>query len=232
MEILNDFRKLFGQPLKLLNRRSKYDSYIKKQFRKLFGKPLKLLNRHSNYDSYIKKQKEKTLDPKRIEKWLSDEWDVKLDGFRKLFERNSDYVSKATNCVCLGARTGQEVAALRELGKKAIGVDLVEFAPYTKQGDIHKLEHQNNEFDFVFTNIFDHSLFPDKFISEMERVCAKGGYIIVNLQLHILGDDYSENITNDPKEVIKLFNISSVEKSYKIKNQFDGMNWELVMRKD
>ena len=163
---------------------------------------------------------------------MSNEWDIKLHGFRKLFERNSDYVSKATNCVCLGARTGQEVAALRELGKKAIGVDLVEFAPYTKQGDIHKLEHQNNEFDFVFTNIFDHSLFPDKFISEMERVCAKGGYIIVNLQLHILGDDYSENITNDPKEVIKLFNISSVAKSYKIKNQFDGMNWELIMRKD
>ena len=66
----------------------------------------------------------------------------------------------------------------------------------------------------------------------MERVCAKGGYIIVNLQLHMLGDDYSENITNDPKEVIKLFHISSVAKSYKVKNQFDGMNWELVMRKN
>ena len=216
----------------MLYRHSIYDSYIEKQFRRLFGKPLKLLNRHDNYDSYIEKQKEKTLDAKRIKKWLSEEWDVKLDGFLKLFERNSDYVSKATNCVCLGARTGQEVAALRELGKKAIGVDLVEFAPYTIQGDIHKLEHQNNEFDFVFTNIFDHSLYPDKFISEMERVCAKGGYIIVNLQLHMLGDDYSENITNDPKEVIKLFHISSIAKSHKIKNQFDGMNWELVMRKD
>ena len=155
-----------------------------------------------------------------------------MDGFRKLFERNSDYVNQATNCVCLGARTGQEVAALRELGKKAIGVDLVEFAPYTKQGDIHKLEHHNNEFDFVFTNIFDHSLYPDKFISEMERVCAKSGYIILNLQLHILGDDYSENIANDSNEVIKLFSSSSIVKSYKIKNQFDGMNWELVMRKD
>ena len=216
----------------MLYRHSIYDSYIEKQFRKLFGKPLKLLNRHSNYDSYIEKQKEKTLDANRIKIWLGEEWDIKLDGFRKLFERNSDYVSQATNCVCLGARTGQEVAALRELGKKAIGVDLVEFAPYTIQGDIHKLELQNNEFDLVFTNIFDHSLYPDKFISEMERVCAKGGYIIVNLQLHMLGDDYSENITNDPKEVIKLFHISSVAKSYKVKNQFDGMNWELVMRKD
>lgn len=200
--------------------------------KKLFSKPLILHQRHASYDSYIEKQKEKTTDPERVKKWLEDEWEEKLDGFHKLFERNREYVEPASNCICLGARTGQEVMALQELKKKAIGIDLVEFEPHTIQGDIHKLEFKNNEFDLVFTNIFDHSLYPDKFISEMERVCATGGFIIINLQLYDEGDDYSENVINDPKEVIKLFASSSVVTSRKIINTFDGMNWEVVVRKN
>jgi SAM-dependent methyltransferase len=198
----------------------------------LFAKPLILHQRHNSYDSYTEKQKEKTTDPERVKKWLGDEWEEKLDGFRKLFDRNRDYVEPASNCICLGARTGQEVAALQELKKKAIGIDLVAFQPYTIQGDIHHLEFENNEFDLVFTNIFDHSLYPDKFISEMERVCATGGFIIINLQLYTKGDDYSENVINDPNEVIKLFASSTVVTSRKITNTFDGMNWEIVVRKN
>jgi SAM-dependent methyltransferase len=198
----------------------------------LFSKPLILHRRHDSYDSYIEKQKEKTTDPERVKKWLEDDWEEKLDGFRKLFYRNRDYVEPASNCICLGARTGQEVVALHELKKKAIGIDLVAFAPYTIHGDIHNLDFKNDEFDLVFTNIFDHSLYPDKFISEMERVCATGGFIIINLLLYTKGDDYSENIINDPKEAIKLFASSAVVTSRKITNTFDGMNWEIVMRKN
>ena len=36
-----------------------------------------------------------------------------------------EFLENASKCICLGARTGQEVAALRELGKEAIGIDLV-----------------------------------------------------------------------------------------------------------
>ena len=200
--------------------------------KKLFAQPLIMHQRHDSYDSYLEKQKEKTTDPEKIKKWLGDEWEEKLDGFRKLFERNLEYVELANNCICLGARTGQEVAALQELKKRAIGIDLVEFEPYTIKGDIHNLEFKNGEFDLVFTNIFDHSLYPDKFISEMERVCATDGFIIVNLQLYTEGDDYSENVINDPNEVIKLFSSSAVVKSRKIINTFDGMNWEVVVRKN
>jgi len=112
-----------------------------------------------------------TIDPSRIEKWLGEEWHEKLEGFRALFERNDEYVKPASRCICLGARTGQEVAALQELGKEAIGIDLVAFPPLTVEGDIHNLSYADHSFDFVFTNIFDHALYPDKFISEMERVC-------------------------------------------------------------
>ena len=157
---------------------------------------------------------------------------LNLDGFRDLLERNSEYLEPADKCICMGSRTGQEVAALRELGKEAIGIDLVEFPPLTIKGDIHNLDYSNNVFNFVFTNIFDHSLYPDKFISEMERVCESGGHIIVNFQLFTLGDDYSENIINSPKEVIKLFTASRLVCSRSIENTFDGMNWEIVMRVD
>ena len=200
-------------------------------FAPLFGAKLKVFKRHQSYESYVLKQKHKTLDSKRIKKWLGEEWEVKLDGFRKLFSRNEIFVKSASKCICLGARTGQEVAALRELGKDAIGIDLVEFPPLTIIGDVHNLDYKEGTFDLVFTNIFDHSMYPSKFVKEMERVCLSGGHVIINLQLNTPGDDYSENIIYDPNEVVKMFEKSELIESRKISNSFDEMNWELVLKK-
>ena len=197
----------------------------------LFYPKFQILNRHSNYEDYVKKQKEKTLDQIRIEKWFGKEWSLKLQGFRELFKRNFEIVQGAKKCICLGARTGQEVAALQEIGKEAIGIDLVDFPPLTIEGDIHNLSYPECTFDFVFTNIFDHSLYPNKFVHEMERVCQPGGFILVNLQLFTKGDDYSENIINDPQELVNLFQSSEILYSRSIMNTFDGMNWEVAMRK-
>ena len=200
-------------------------------YHNFFSPKFRVLRRHSDYESYVKKQKEKTLDQKRIAKWFGQEWNTKLEGFRVLFERNSEIIKEAKKCICLGARTGQEVAALHELGKDAIGIDLVEFPPLTIEGDIHKLSYKDSSFDFVFTNIFDHSLYPDKFVIEMERVCKSGGFILINIQLFNSGDDYSENIINDAKELINLFESSKLVYSRSINNTFDGMNWEVAMSK-
>lgn len=65
----------------------------------------------------------------------------------------------------------------------------------------------------------------------MERVCIKDGNIILNTQENILGDDYSENIINDPLPIIKMFKNSTLIKNRKIKNIFDQMNRELVFKK-
>jgi len=189
---------------------------------------MKVLNRHKSYEDYVLKQKEKTLDPQRIKRWQGEEWQIKVDGFNRVFDRNAKYVSEATNALCLGSRTGQEVAALRDRGIATIGIDLVEFLPYTITGDIHDLQFGDREFDLVFTNIFDHSMYPDKLVSEMERVCK--GFMILNLQVGIKGDNYSENFVDKPESVVKLFKSELVE-SRKIDNQFDGMNWELVFKK-
>ena len=203
-----------------------------KFFSKFFEGKIQYYDRHQSYKDYIKKQIEKTKDPKRIAKWTGVEWEKKILGFRNLFDRNKDYLKNKENAICLGARTGQEVLVLQELGLKAVGLDLVPFPPYTIQGDIHSIPFKDGEFDFVFTNIFDHSLYPEKFVSEIERISKKNSHIIINLQLNNPGDDYSENLINDPKSVEKMFKNSELIISRKIKNTFDEMNYEFVLQKN
>ena len=186
--------------------------------------------RHPDYASYVATQKEKTTDPARIEKWLGEEWNVKLDGFRLLFERNHSFVKHAGNAICLGARTGQEVVALREIGIEAIGIDLVPFPPHTIEGDVHDTGFEDASFDLVFTNIVDHTPYPQRLADEIERLLASGGHAILNLQIGVPGDRYSENVINNPRAVEDLFSVASVIESREITNSFDGMNWELVLQ--
>ncbi len=210
-------------------------NFIKKIYFLFFSKfidgNIKIFNRHRQYKDYLNKQLEKTLDPDRIKKWKGIEWQTKVDGFRHLFSRNEEFIKNKKNSICLGSRTGQEVFVLRELGLNSIGVDLAEFPPYTVKGDIHNLEFDDSKFDLVFTNILDHSLYLEKFVSEMERICVKNGIIIINIQENLRGDDYSENIINHTEPVIKMFNNSILIKNRKIKNIFDQMNRELIFKK-
>jgi hypothetical protein len=201
-------------------------------FSKFLDGKIKKYDRHKSYDDYVNKQIEKTTDPARIAKWKGAEWNTKVLGFKNLFERNKIYLENKKNAICLGARTGQEVFVLRELGLNAIGIDLVAFPPYSIKGDIHNLAFKDEEFDLVFTNIFDHSLYPEKFISEMERVSIKDASIIINLQINNPGDDYSENLINDPISLIKMFKNSNLVLSRKIKNTFDEMNYEFIFKKN
>jgi SAM-dependent methyltransferase len=201
-------------------------------FSRLVGEKIKIYNRHKTYEDYVNKQLEKTLNPNRIKKWKGQEWQIKVDGFRHLFKRNEEFLQNKKNSICLGARTGQEVFVLRDLGLNSIGVDLVEFPPYTIKGDIHNLEFDDEKFDLIFTNILDHSLYLEKFISEMERVCVKDGIIILNILENMPGDDYSENVINSPEPIIKIFKNSILIRNRKIKNIFDQMNRELVFKKN
>ena len=202
-----------------------------KNFSIFFDGDIKLLNRHKTYKEYVKKQIEKTKDPNRIKKWKGNEWKTKVLGFQSLFKRNKIYLKNKKKAICLGSRTGQEVFVLRELGIDTIGVDLVSFPPYTIMGDIHNLNFPNKKFDLCFTNIFDHSLYPKKFVSEIERICQKDAIIIINLQVKKPTDEYSENIVNNVLTVIKMFKNSKLILSRSINNTFDEMNHELILKK-
>ena len=188
---------------------------------------MKVLQRHATYSDYVSKQKSKTTNPEKIEKWTNAEWKSKIEGFKSVFARNEKYVSQCKTAICLGSRTGQEVVALKDLGLKAIGIDLVAFPPHTEVGDIHDIGYPDKSFDLAFTNVFDHSIYPDKFVSEIERICKK--YAILNLQIGVSGDEYSENSVDKPDDVSSLFKSFRVLESREVKRQFDGMNYELVM---
>ena len=89
------------------------------------------LNTKEHLD-YINHQKAKTTDPSKIKKWLGEEWNIKLNGFKEIFSQYDETFNKNGKCVGLGARTGQEIAALRDLGyNDSIGIDLVPFEQYT-----------------------------------------------------------------------------------------------------
>jgi len=189
------------------------------------------LNKHVSYKQYIDHQKIKTKDPVKIKKWLGSEWEVKYQGFKEIYARNDKYIIDKKNAICLGSRTGQEVKALCDIGVDAIGIDLVEFPPYTIKGDIHNLEYNDEKFDLIFTNIIDHSLYPKVFCSEMQRVCSKNGIIIIHFQLGEVNDIYTETIINNPKKIISFFNEVELLESRMIKNSHDYLDWELIFKK-
>ena len=222
MDILSFFKKL----------KKKFLRY-KLLFKALLeNKKIIYLNNYSNYSDYLKHQKNKTTNPKKIKIWLEDEWNIKYYGFSEIFKRNKKYVFKKKNALCLGSRTGQEVKALIDLGIDAKGIDLVPFPPYTIEGDIHNIKKDENSVELIFTNIIDHSLYPEKFCSEMERICKPGGHIIIHIQKGIDGDCYSENMISNPKVLVNLFKLCKLSEDRPIKNSFDLMNWEIILKKN
>ncbi len=183
------------------------------------------------YSQYIDLQKHKTCDPERRKKWLTEEWGLKLNGFKKIFNNNIEFVGQ--QCLCIGARTGQEVQALMDMGKDAIGIDLVPHEPLVKEGDFHNLTDENETFDFVFTNVFDHALYPEKFSSEAFRVLKKGGYGLFHLQVNVPNDEYGVNDVNDlNKDFLDFFTEKEVIKKTRIfYSEFSTFNCEIVLKK-
>jgi len=202
------------------------------KMRRIIGKDYK------NYEEYIKHQKEKTNNPTKRKKWLNKEWDMKINIFRTTFQyfKDENILKENMKCLCFGARTGQEVVALNKIGMKAIGIDIVPEKPYVIEGDVHDAPFGDESFDFVFTNIVDHSIYPEKFMTEIERVLKPGCYSLIHLQLNCKSDKYAENDIYNSESVIKLLKNSQVVVNREITEIFTkeiiGMNWEILMKKN
>lgn len=196
------------------------------------------MREYSKYEDYLAFQSRKTLDPVKRKKWLGEEWRLKIDGFKKEFSKLSSFLTPEKKCLCLGARTGQEVVALNELGLSDVtGIDIVPHEPYVIEGDIHNLQFEDNTFDFVYTNIIDHSLNPKKMIQEVERVLKINGVFFLQIQLGLDQDEYTEFVIKNPvHDIVSLFDqsycamIKTINEDRSI--NFAGMNVELFFRKD
>ena len=187
-----------------------------------------------NYDEYLRFQKEKTLDKSRRDKWLNEEWEEKTEYFLEIFGnlKKEINLSDKGNSLCIGARTGQEVHALRKLGYQSIGIDIVECKPFVILGDMHNLEYPDNTFDLIFCNIIDHSLYPEKSISEMERVLKPGGYSFIQITVGEATDKYGVTEIKSDNGILKLILKSKIIFSRSIKQYGIAQNWEILFKKN
>lgn len=195
---------------------------------------LAIVQNYSGYDQYVAHQKEKTCDASRRAKWLGEEWQSKLNFFESKFREYQKNLLDDSHhkALCLGARTGQEVQAFRNLGFDAIGVDLVACEPLVVEGDIHNLAFDDDTFDVTFTNIFDHSFYPDRFASEIMRVLKPNGLAIMHLAIDTATDPYGVLEIPDPTSLIALFESrADTAMSQSMPPWGGGLNWELVMKK-
>ncbi|PKA54640.1 hypothetical protein AXF42_Ash000475 [Apostasia shenzhenica] len=185
-----------------------------------------------SYDDYLKLQLNKTLNPRLRRVWATRDWDRKVAVFHTFFRnlRDSGFLSNNSRALCIGARMGQEVAALRAVGiSDSIGMDLVPAPPLVVRGDFHAQPFNNDSFDFEFSNVFDHALYPERFVREIERTLRPGGVAALHVALARRGDRYSANDLYAVDGVTTLFKNSELARVRNVDGF--GLDTELVFKK-
>ncbi|XP_078444853.1 uncharacterized protein LOC144713994 [Wolffia australiana] len=185
-----------------------------------------------SYKEYIARQLNKTLDPRLRSLWTTRDWDRKVTVFASFFKRlqSETLLNNSSRALCVGARTGQEVAALRRVGvADSIGIDLVAAPPLVIAGDFHRQPFPDRSFDFEFSNVFDHALMPDRFVGEIERTLRPNGVCVLHVALRRRGDRYSANDLLSLDALLALFRQSELVHTRKVDGF--GLDTEIVMRK-
>ncbi|XP_025820613.1 uncharacterized protein LOC112896718 isoform X2 [Panicum hallii] len=188
--------------------------------------------RFRSYDDYLRHQLNKTLDPRLRRVWATRDWRRKVDAFARAFAglRREGLLRNASRALCVGARLGQEVAALRQVGvADAVGIDLAPAPPLVIRGDFHAQPFPDATFDFEFSNVFDHALYPDRFAAEIERTLRPGGVAVLHVAVHRRGDKYSANDLLDVQGLVGLFRGCDVVRVSKV-DAF-GLDTEVILRK-
>ncbi|KAI9115648.1 hypothetical protein K1719_013317 [Acacia pycnantha] len=187
---------------------------------------------YSSYDAYIRRQLDKTLNPKLRKIWTTRDWDRKISVFSKHFQKlqAENLLKNSSKSLCIGARVGQEVEALRRVGvSESVGIDLVPYPPLVLKGDFHDQPFKNETFDFEFSNVFDHALYPEKFVAEIERTLKRGGVCVLHVTLSRRPDKYSANDLYSVTPLKDLFRRSKLVHVRKV-DAF-GLDTEVVFRK-
>ncbi|CAK7332451.1 unnamed protein product [Dovyalis caffra] len=187
---------------------------------------------YATYNSYIQRQLNKTLNPKLRKIWTTRDWDRKIQVFADFFKdlKQKNLISNESKALCIGARVGQEVEALRRVGvSDSVGMDLVPYPPLVVKGDFHHQPFDDGTFDFEFSNVFDHALFPDRFVGEIERTLKPGGVCVLHVALSRRADKYSANDLYSVKPLVKLFTKSELVHVRKVDGF--GLDTEVVFRK-
>ncbi|XP_055826834.1 uncharacterized protein LOC129895181 [Solanum dulcamara] len=187
---------------------------------------------YSSYDAYIERQLNKTLNPKLRKIWTTRDWDRKVRVFSDFFDnlKLQGFLSNDSKALCVGARVGQEVAALKRVGvNDSVGIDLVPYPPLVIKGDFHHQSFDDRTFDLEFSNVFDHALYPWKFVGEIERTLKPGGICVLHVSLSRRADKYSANDLYSVEPLKELFKVSELVEVRRIDGF--GLDTEVVFRK-
>ncbi|KAH8486808.1 hypothetical protein Peur_069795 [Populus x canadensis] len=197
------------------------------------GGGLRIRPGYSSYDEYIQRQLNKTLNPKLRQIWTTRDWERKVRVFAQFFEslKRRNLLLNSSKALSIGARVGQEVSALKSIGvNDSIGIDLVPYPPLVVKGDFHAQPFMNDTFDFEFSNVFDHALYPWKFVGEIERTLKPGGVCVVHVALSRRADKYSANDLYSVGPLVELFKDSQLVEVRKVDGF--GLDTEVVFRKN
>ena len=205
-----------------------------------------MLIKEMQYEDYVSLQKEKTEDPVRRQKWLAKR-EENARKFIATFNQPAalEYLPRDKNAkiLCVGARTGEEVLALRMMGyKNAVGIDLVPCDDLVVSGDMHDMPFGDGEFELLYTNVIDHSLMPHVFVEETFRVLSPTGAAFYQLQVGTEGDRYGVNDVENPYEFKELVDEMARKHQYSepdvkisrptaLTPHNHGLNWNLFFRK-
>lgn len=134
---------------------------------------------YASYEQYLAHQASK-LDAAYDRR--ADKAHEEVSEFSRSFESLAA-LAACRNVLCLGARLGAEVRALRDLGYFAVGIDLNPGTEnsYVHHGDFHALAFAECSVDAVYTNALDHAFELPRVLKEVHRVLRPEGLFIADV---------------------------------------------------
>ncbi|MHA1949704.1 MAG: class I SAM-dependent methyltransferase [Candidatus Thorarchaeota archaeon] len=143
----------------------------------------------------------------------------------------SNYADKDSRILSIGCHSGNEIAEMKKcgIGKKIWGIDINPLRVETAKkehpsfkvfvGDMHNLKFKNNFFDVVYSShSFEHSLHPDKALSEFKRVVKDDGTILIiipfpdngNFRIHSAAGKIGTRKAKDDKRLMEWLDKNGV----------------------
>lgn len=135
--------------------------------------------------------------------WSTKTWQNKVQSFSNFFRAcyQMGLLHNDSKVLCVSAGAGHEVMALNQLGVADVtGIELLDSPPLVSRADPHNLPFFDDVFDLGFSAHFAKALFPNRFVSEMERTVRAGGVCVVVVDE--CGDE-------EVREIVDLFTNSS-----------------------
>ena len=144
------------------------------------GKAVKYKS-YESYDQYLEHQKHGMKH--KGESVIFGRFNRDVERFKGNFKELDWLLKDKKKAICLGARSGAEVKALRDLGIDAIGIDVEPGTnnKYVEYGDFHDIQYNDKLFNIIYTNVLDHVYDLPRCLDEIKRIMTDDGVFILEV---------------------------------------------------